>query len=49
MEKKSSNKFIIKLKENKKEIIITAIVLIVCIIVGIVVGKVLYESMYGPI
>lgn len=34
---------------NKKELIITIVVLLVAIVVGIWGGKALYEVMYGPI
>lgn len=34
---------------NKKELLITIIVLIIAIIIGIYGGKALYEAMYGPI
>lgn len=38
-----------KMNINKKEIIITIIVLVLCIVVGFFAGKALYETMYGAI
>ena len=38
-----------KLKINKKELIITIVVLILCVVVGFFAGKALYEAMYGAI
>lgn len=38
-----------KIKINKKELIITILVLVLCIILGIFAGKALYEAMYGTI
>lgn len=38
-----------KNKINKKELIITVVVLILCVVVGFFAGKALYEAMYGAI
>ena len=38
-----------KITINKKELIITIVVLVLCIVVGFFAGKALYEAMYGPI
>ena len=43
MEKGSKNES----KINKKELIITIIVLLVAIVVGIIGGRILYDVMYG--
>jgi len=38
-----------KVKIDKKELIITIIVLVVAIVLGFFAGKALYEAMYGAI
>ena len=41
--------YVKKNKINKKELIITIIVLILAVVIGIIGGKELYEAMYGKI
>jgi len=36
-------------KFQKKELIITIVVLLIAVVIGIFGGKALYEAMYGPI
>ena len=41
--------YVKKNKINKKELIITIIVLMLAVVIGIIGGKELYEAMYGKI
>jgi len=47
--KNNRNEYIKKIKIDKKELIITIIVLILAIILGFVIGKYLFEAVYGKI
>ena len=38
-----------KIHTNKKEIIITLVVLVIAVIIGFIAGKFLYEAVYGTI
>lgn len=38
-----------KVKFNKKELIITIVVLVASVILGFIAGKALYEAMYGAV